>query len=125
VHYDGTTWSSAVAGDGDSPTLFSLWGSGPGDVWAVGASGAVLHWDGAAWATQAAAGVDVNTVWGLGPGDLWLVSANGVVLHGDGETWARSDTGAATNLVGLWGSPSAGLWAVGAGGTALHDPQPH
>jgi hypothetical protein len=33
---------------GTTSTLYGVWGSGANDVWAVGAGGVVLHWNGSA-----------------------------------------------------------------------------
>lgn len=43
VHYDGQSWSTHE----HSGELRALHGTGPDDVWAVGAS--VVHWDGSTW----------------------------------------------------------------------------
>src|SRR5260221_13237206 len=32
--------------------LQAVWGSGPNDVWAVGAGGVILHWNGTAWTSS-------------------------------------------------------------------------
>jgi hypothetical protein len=45
-HYDGAAWQPVtVPGviDASTPALFAVWGSGPNDVWAVGASGTLLR----------------------------------------------------------------------------------
>ena len=55
--------------------LVGIWGSGGRDIWVVGASGTVLHWNGTAW-SDVDAGVESHTlvgVWGSGPHDVWLV----------------------------------------------------
>src|ERR1700733_10186876 len=40
-----TPWSVSVSPSPANSDLSAVWGTGPGDVWAVGA-GALLHWDG-------------------------------------------------------------------------------
>ena len=52
----------------------SVWGSGASDVWAVGDSGTILHWDGSAW-TSASSGTTFALfgVWGSGANDVWAV----------------------------------------------------
>ncbi len=47
--------------------LRGVWSSGPGDVWAVGMNGTIIHWDGTSWAS-APSGTTNNLygVWGAG-----------------------------------------------------------
>lgn len=52
-HYDGEMWTRQdLAGirEGGLPRLFKVWGRAADDVYAVGARGVVLHFDGKAWA---------------------------------------------------------------------------
>jgi hypothetical protein len=62
-------------------TLFSVWGQGPDDIWAVGADSGdgplVLHYDGEAWSRMATGA----------SGDLWWVSGR------DDEVWMSGDGG--------------------------------
>ncbi|MBN9161526.1 MAG: hypothetical protein J0I07_11215, partial [Myxococcales bacterium] len=65
--------------------LHAVWGTGPNDVWAVGAEGTILHFDGVAWtvsSTGLGSGQEVNLtgIWGSGPNDVWAVGGN-VALH--------------------------------------------
>jgi hypothetical protein len=41
LHWDGGAWSISCLPTKDS--LTGVWGSGPGDVWAVGYNGTILH----------------------------------------------------------------------------------
>jgi len=58
--------------------LNAVWSFGPSDVWAAGASGTMVHWDG-----QSLALVPVPTtaslggLWGSAPDDLWAAGAAG------------------------------------------------
>jgi len=50
LHWDGDTWTALATsfdGMGDKPRLFSVWGSGPNDVW-IGGNGVMLHYTGVA-----------------------------------------------------------------------------
>jgi hypothetical protein len=111
-------WSVSVR---DQPgALLSVWGTGPRDVWAVGAdprdgSGPmVLHFDGAAW-TRVPTAVT---------GDLWWVfgfAGGPVFAGGEGGMIVRLTTAGAerlptpgTNVVfGIWGASANDVWAVG------------
>ena len=48
LHYDGQGWSAMRSGEYEN-TLKGIWGSGPGDVYAVGEMGTILHYDGSKW----------------------------------------------------------------------------
>ena len=48
-HWDGTSWTQVLdlkQAPAGTEELLHVWGSGPSDVWAVGLSGTILHWDG-------------------------------------------------------------------------------
>ena len=49
IHWDGTAWSRIATpfdSSSEKPTLASVWGSGPKDVW-IGGNGIMLHFQGA------------------------------------------------------------------------------
>ena len=55
-----------------------MWGSGPNDVFAVGANGTILHStnDGASWHAQTSGTTQtLYGVWGSGPNDVFAVGA--------------------------------------------------
>jgi len=68
----------------------AIWGSAPGDVWAVGDLGGISHWDGTGW-TQSTYGAlpffpFLNKVHGSSAGDVWVAGRNfdastGIILH--------------------------------------------
>jgi hypothetical protein len=104
-----------------------VWGSGPSDVWAVGASsaghtGTILHWNGSAWsATSSGPTALLSGVWGSGASDVWAVGDRGAAVHWNGAAWsAVVATGTTQSLGGVWGSGPSDVWAVGHGGTILH-----
>jgi hypothetical protein len=102
-----------------------LWGTGPGDIWAVGLGGAAWHWDGKAW-TERPTGVttDLFAVWGSGPDDIWAAGQWGTLVHWNGKAWRRWSTlGLATDqeIRGLWGSGTDDVWAAGSKGLLHFD----
>jgi hypothetical protein len=123
---DGWCWQNPLPQGND---LFGVWGSGPHDVWAVGASGTILHWDGSAWSgTPSGTTEEIRAVWGSGPNDVWAVGgpafsdphpAPSTILHWDGTAWSNS-TSPAGSLRAIWGSGANDVWAVGDAGTTLH-----
>ncbi len=108
--------------------LSAVWGSGPNDVWVVGAAGTVLHWDGSAWATVSVGTTQsLSAVWGSGPNDVWAVSTPGAIFHTTGfangsAEWSRAteiaDAGVDTASAGklsraIWGTSPRDVWVGG------------
>jgi hypothetical protein len=72
VHWDGKDWS--LIPSGTTAKLSAIWGSGPGDVWAVGDGGTIVRWNGQAWSPVASGTTDALLgIWGSGPDDVWAV----------------------------------------------------
>jgi len=87
MRYDGTQWIGA-----DSPflagnALYDIWGTSSSDVFAVGAAGTILHWNGTAW-TQTSVGSDAFLrVVGTAPNNVFAMSYT-ELYHYDGTTWS-------------------------------------
>jgi hypothetical protein len=82
-HFDGEAWTEVptchLAPETRGP-LYAVWGRGPDDVWAAGQSGALLHWDGRAFApVRSGSNVDLVSIAGAGGRDVWVGAANGDV----------------------------------------------
>jgi hypothetical protein len=114
--------SGAVSG------FSGLWGTAPGNIYAVDLAGQVLHFDGAAWRIEATGlgdrtpsdyGRSLRDVWGSRADDLWAVGER-IVAHYDGLGWT-----ALADEVGryrsVWGSSSQDVWAVGSAGIGHWD----
>jgi hypothetical protein len=104
--------------------LSGVWGSGPGDVFAVGDghfllsvwglsstdvyaayTGGVLHYDGTEWnPVPGLPECPHFSVWGSAPDDLFASNICGIA-HYDGATWTHMDPGitggVATELIGF------------------------
>src|SRR5215813_11752680 len=101
--------------------LFGVWGSGASDVWAVGWSGTILHWDGSAWTSvSSSTPTTLFGVWGSGASDVWAVGWAGTIVHWNGSAWATASSGTTNPLWGVWGSGASDVWAVGHSGTIVH-----
>ncbi len=83
--------------------LYSIWGSGPDDIWIAGEGGLLLRWDGSNWALQSSPddssfvqllGTRSDNLYGLG---------NGGMYHWNGQSWRR------VSLPGLNG-PFQEIW---------------
>jgi len=136
-HYDGSNWTSMElpelpSGDEPGPRLLDVWGSSSNDLYAVGAGGAVLHYDGTGWATTTAGESDLECVWGISESELYAASnrivdeppchdppcpengAFGSIFTSEGATW--SETGLIEDkwIRSLWGASGDALFGVGA-----------
>ena len=123
--------TNGVAADGGAPTwtaydtgtisvLYAAWGSGPGDVWAVGDYGTILHFTAGTnkWTSvDSPTTEDLHGVWGAGPDDIWAVGERGTLVHYDGVAWTASSAAFSDDkkpdLHGVWGSGPSDVWAVG------------
>lgn len=102
-------------------TLRGVWGRAANDVWTVGDSGTILHWDGNAWSSRFTSGTSnaLFSVWGSSSNDVWSVGAAGTIIHWDGSTWSGATSGTTRTLRAVWGSSAKDVWAVGDLGTII------
>lgn len=107
------------------PELFGIWGSSTNDVFAigasrVGASDAILHFDGSTWTPQVGSdSADVRSVWGTSAHNVFAVGAS--ILHYDGTSWHTDVRRAPSYLFGIWGDSDVDVFAVGGDGVILHN----
>jgi hypothetical protein len=112
----GWCWSDTTL---QSNALTGVWGAGANDVWAVGAGGTILHWDGATWSPSASGTTaTLRDVWGSASDDVWAVGP-GTLLHWDGKAWANvvaalapTFTSASLYVQRVWGTSATDVWAV-------------
>lgn len=116
VHYDPASGAATDVSTGKHATLFGLWGSGPSDVWTVGAGSggrALLHWDGTMWnpvAFPPDAGGFLYKIEGPAPNDLYACGTEGLLMHWDGATWTTVPSGTGTTLLTIaFGGPGNGM----------------
>jgi len=92
ARFDGSAWT--YFNGGCLQTFESVWGSGPGDVWAfeVSRQGAsrIHHWDGASWTSELINGA--GPLVGSAADDVFL----GSTLHYDGRMWSPLRSSAIT-----------------------------
>jgi len=116
--YDGEWWSMS------SPTandLRGVWGSASDDVFAVGDSGIIVHYNGTEWSVMTSGTAnDLRSVWGSAPDDVFAVGGAGTIVHYNGTEWSAMTSGTVNELDGVWGSGSNDVFAVGNAGTILH-----
>jgi hypothetical protein len=65
-----------------SAELYGVWGSGPGDVYAVGDEGTVLHYNGQSWARiRPDTTESLTAVWGPSAGLTFFVGESGGIYR--------------------------------------------
>jgi PKD repeat protein len=111
-YIDVYPWSNMSSGTGFN--LRSIWGSSSSDVFAVGASGTILHYDGSAWSTMDSGSICwLSGVWGSSSSDVFAVGSWGTLLHYDGSSWSNMSTGTANDFFAVWGTSSTDVFTVG------------
>jgi hypothetical protein len=113
---DKLCWENPLPQGND---LNAVWTTSPTDVWAVGKSGTILHYNGTSWSgmTGLYGGVEFRGVWAASATDVWVVGASGTILRGDGTKWTKIITGVSTpdGLESVHGSSSTNVWIAGDG----------
>ncbi|HEY5938634.1 MAG TPA: hypothetical protein VIU61_28480 [Kofleriaceae bacterium] len=86
----------------------------PTDAWAIGARGAVMHWDGAIWkSVPANTTADLHDIWMASATDGWIVGTGGTIRRWNGTTWATVASGTTANLRGVHGTSATNVLVVG------------
>ncbi|MGA7258864.1 MAG: Ig-like domain repeat protein [Terracidiphilus sp.] len=108
----------------------SVWGSNPGNVFAVGSNYGVStpyplygYYNGQNWTSPEGIGIslDLAGIWGTDADNVYAVGEQGTILHWDGNTWTPvSGVPTIERLNGVWTDSAADTFAVGDFGTILH-----
>lgn len=72
----GPQWTSGPGGR--TETLTRVWGSASDNVYVLDTGGAIHHWNGSGWNSQAVYPGLVD-LWGSGPSDVWVAGAGGIL----------------------------------------------
>ena len=113
------TWTREAQGV-TTANLFGVWGSSATDVFVVGESGTILHYDGVGWIKQASGTTArLRDVWGTGPTNVYVAGDSGI-LHYDGNGWSpeRIDPTLDTTLAAMprfssiWGTSPSDIFTV-------------
>ncbi|NJO16062.1 MAG: choice-of-anchor D domain-containing protein [Thioploca sp.] len=101
--------------------FYAVWGSASNDVFAVGGTGLIFHYDGYQW-SEMDSGVlsDFYGIWGTSGTNVFAVGMEGTILHYDGDQWITMNSRTSHGLSSIWGSSSTDVFAVGSNGTILH-----
>lgn len=70
------------------------------DVWAVGALGCAMHWNGTGWASSNVGlpNVTLRGVLARASNEVWVVGDSGTAFRFDGATWSSTNTQTTTTL---------------------------
>lgn len=89
------------------------------DIWAVGYSGVVAHFDGTDWqGAKSAAFANLNGVWAWTTDDVWAVGLAGTIMHYDGDKWSLVDA-PKLDYHAVWGSAQNDVYAAASGGLVV------
>ena len=122
-------WNERMCETGDyiPLALYGVWGSSPVDIFFVGASGYILHYDGSQcavmWGNPFTGKIaNLYDIWGSSKNDVFAVGGNnGEILHYDGVKWTLMRKALVDQqLYGIWGYSPQDVFAVGSGGVILH-----
>jgi hypothetical protein len=121
---------------GTSATLYSMSGTGSSDVWAVGAGGAIVHFDGNTWSSLVTdplqtAGYVMTGISGTSDGQVWVVGktesnpAQGLVIGHDDAGWSALPAvplsgSTAPSLAAIWATAADDIWVAGTTGQMFH-----
>jgi len=111
--------------------LSDIWGTSENNVYAVGAGGTILHYDGNDLTVVRKGTFDgiLNSrggssgfydIWGTSESDIFAVGGGGIILHYNGTDWKEMDSGVFNDIWSIWGTSSTDIFAVGEGGTFIH-----
>lgn len=118
---DGGAWGGAWEALAGAPvvTLRAVAGRGPGDVFAAGDDGTVVHWDGAAWTTRFTSGtIDLHALW-IRPGTsddegVFAVGTGGQLVSAVDGVWKATQIAAGSVVLeDILGRADGTLIAVG------------
>ena len=122
-------WSTIIEDD-ESGAFYSVWGSGPSDVWIAGGEAgkpSLRHFDGKAWSRgDPPLAAKLRWVHGDGLGKVLVVGDGGQAALYDGKAWTTLTTGhPGAVLWGTWLQADGTGWAVGGAASAVgEDPGP-
>jgi len=113
--FDGTDWLLM-----ETASALGIWGMSESDVFAVGLSGSIRHYDGVTWSSMASGTLSkLNRVWGSASNNVFCAGEAGNILHYDGLTWNSMVSGTSETLNGIWGTAPTNVYTVGTNGTIL------
>lgn len=119
-HFDGTRWTNQWKALPTEITVYpvegpyGLFASAPDNVWAIGRSRTVIHYDGVTWKIEPGPddewGCNLTTGWTSSKNNAWLVGKGGCIFHWDGTIWRAVPSGVTEDIYGIHGSAPEHVW---------------
>jgi len=94
-------------------TLVDVWGPTPDNLFATGAGGTILRYDGKWRKTQAPTTENLTGIWGTSASHIIAVGARGTILKWNGSAWSDESTLESLFFQDVWGSSPNDVFAVG------------
>ena len=123
-HFDGSAWEDRTEPFMDQP-LYDVWTTATGHVYAVGADGAIYHYDNGTWTDESIRNElrDFYGVWAdEETGFAVVVGEGGAIYHFNGSEWSQQslthldvEVGSFHDVFGVHGDQGIEVWAVGEG----------
>jgi photosystem II stability/assembly factor-like uncharacterized protein len=116
----GSTWTKVTVPVASNVNLYDVWSSGPGDVYAVGSRGTVLHGSGSSFTAVTVSTTQLlQSVWGASASDVFLFGGSGTIMHGSAASgFTKQTSGTTDNLYFGWGS-RGDVWINGVNSSNL------
>jgi hypothetical protein len=126
-------WSQMTFSAGTGGLLYGVWGTSATNVYAVGQTGQIIHYDGdgdddgvsdtrwdAPMVTPAA--FDLYAIWGAGASNIYAVGQGGTVLNFGGANWTDLSVvvPGGADIYGVWGTSSSDVFITDVTGIVCH-----
>jgi hypothetical protein len=106
--YDGAQVINQTSNTANN--LYAMDGRAVNDIYAVGANGTVVHYNGVNWTATQLVGEELHGVWANPTGDVWVIGAS-TVLRYDGQ-WHTMAPPLGTELGDIWGSSDTDVYVT-------------
>jgi hypothetical protein len=125
MHYDGAKWQ--LASSAPVYDLNGVFGTGPKNVFAVGATSTLIPGPGEFWRYDGVSWKSVSTkingtlysVWASADNDIYASGAAGLLIRGDGSVFNKVASGSTAELLFIFGVSKNLIATVGSAGTVL------
>ena len=128
----GATFNDEASGTAND--LIDIYGLDSSKIWAVGANGTILYYDGFSWSDKSSGASNYYGVWAYDTDNVWVVGDNGTILNCSGTcanpTWnpqtsnstyiLTAISGTYTTNFNIWISARSSLFGSTAGETILY-----
>ncbi len=117
LRFNGVSWApfSSVIGP-RTPPLNAVFAIAANDVWAVGARGTALHFNGTTWTSSSTGtALELTDVWASSANDVYATARGGStqLLRFNGSTWSPVSINATGDGIGISGSGANDIWVIG------------